>query len=124
MQRLVYSFILGDMLLDEYFRNAVTSQFMRLTEAWESLPSEVHTRELWPQVPLGSTLSRLWVDYLAADFDTEVLCQEVSSYPPGLVIEVAKICVREQRMDWRLRKPRNRGKCYYHEHKDESDKCT
>lgn len=120
--RLIDVYSLGDMLQDDGFRNAVVDDIIRFSEATNSLPSGLWIHGIWDLVPRRSKLARLLVDYYAADYTC--FSEDVEKIPESFVREIAKVCVEERAMLLDKRKPRNRPKCFYHDHKSKTDECA
>lgn len=123
LERLTDAYLLGDMLQDVKFRNALVDEVMALVEALKWLPDVEALEDTWDRLPHGSTMAKLWVDYVASDCKEETFEQNSLRYPASFVREIAIICIREQKMKLSGRKPYNRARCYYHEHKEAKDKC-
>lgn len=122
--RIVDSYVLGDMLRDSRFANALVDEFARLVEGSNLLPSHENIiSAIWLKLPQGSTIGRLLVDYFAVDYDPDLFADDIDRYPADMIKEIAKAGVRDSRTPWKERLPENRGKCFYHEHNDESKKC-
>lgn len=121
--QLVDACTLGDMLQDTKFCNAVVDEMVVFTEATNSIPHVSQIENLWGKLLHSSKMAKLLVDYFAADHDPNTFVRNAARYPPGFVLEIAKSCVLEQKMPVNDRKHRHRPKCFYHEHKDENDKC-
>lgn len=120
---LVDAYILGDYIQDEAFRNAVVDEMQRAINERSKMFNVNTTSYLWNNVQHDSKLGRMIVDYCAADFRPEAFVRNVELYPQSFVIEIAKISVLESDMSRVERKPRNRPKCYYHDHEKEHGKC-
>lgn len=67
---------------------------------------------------MGSTLTKLCVDYIIVDLCEEEFNKALPEYPPALVVEMAKASVRDRELSKRRREPAGRDRCFYHEHKD------
>lgn len=125
MPLLINCYVLGDMLLDFTFCNTVTDETLRVGEVLNLVPRPEHVQQMWEKVPHGSNHCRLYVDTLAVHCLPDYYDRAVADYPPEFVMEIAKVCVREgDTMLSRERYPANREKCYYHEHRDETDGCA
>lgn len=122
-EHLVDAYGLGDFLQDRKFRNAVVDEVQEAVEEFGSLNDDALLFYSKGRVSMRSRLGKMIVDYYATDLDLLAFERDVETYPVEFVIEVAKVCVREQVMDLDERKPANRPKCYYHEHVDAEDAC-
>ena len=76
---------------------------------------------MWLYVPQRSTIARLLVDYYAADHDEELFISEAHLYTSSFILEIAKAGVRDRLMKVDERLPKNRGKCFYDDHKDDEN---
>ena len=124
VSRLLNAYVLGDMLLVTRFCNAITDEMVVFIDATRFLPTLGQIHEVWERVPHGSKFARLWVDYITVETIPEHFEKQVEGYPPEFVVEIAKVCKKEEEMALELRAPGNRPKCFYHEHKDDEDKCA
>ena len=121
--RLIRAYSLGDMLQDVMFCNMVFDEMVDLSESTGKVPSHRKIHEMWDTICQTSKFAQLWVDYLVTDMHAEAFVKHLDVYPVGFVKQIAKVCVEQQSTEVDKRKPRNRTTCYYHDHKDEADKC-
>lgn len=117
-------YVLGDFLNSAQFCNTLVDELLASAEATKKIPGPRIVLHFAGELRLTSTLGRLLIDSVATEVTKEVFMKNVDSYATAFVIEVAKVCVMERNMTLDERQPRNRPKCYYHEHKDEKDKCA
>ena len=120
---LIDAYCLGDYLEDSHFRTAVVDEVKHAIEESNYFVLDANVFYLWEHVRHDSQLARMMIDYIAADLNVKPFEKYVSTFPATFVMEIAKICVREYNMAYKDRKPRNRPKCYYHEHKGKKDQC-
>lgn len=114
-------FYLGDFLSARRFCNTVVDELKTCFETTFTLPQARFTES--QNFRLSSILGRLVVDYVAAEMSEEDFIKDIKHYPAAFITEVAKVSLRERMMPEEERLPKNRPKCYYHEHKDDRDKC-
>jgi hypothetical protein len=120
---LIDAYRLGEYVHDHLFRNAVVDEMQALVNTTRIVLNAKKTAYFWDSVSHSSTLAKLMVDYWASDHDPGSFDNAVAHLPHDFLMEIAKIGVREKHMKDNSRRPRNRPMCYYHEHKDEADKC-
>lgn len=117
------SYVLGDYLGDRPFCNALIDEAIKLAEGIELLISTTLIESACKKLPVDSTYVKLCADYYATDYGKAKFEEEAKKMPAEFVLKIATTSVWERDMSNIDRKPRNRPKCYYHNHRDESDKC-
>ncbi len=121
--QLAHCYIQGDMFGDERYCNAVIDEHIQLAEGTRYLPGRPYLYRVWHILPQNSKMRGLIVDYTATELVQELFLEEAASYPSDFVLEIAKACVRERGQKNEERKPTERGKCFYHEHKSGQGNC-
>jgi hypothetical protein len=120
---LIDAYCLGDYLEDSKFRNAVVDEVKHAVEESNKLQIEPNVTYLWDHVRHDSKLAKMMIDYFATDFSLDNFEKEAGSFPPDFVMEMARVSVRDYKMTHKDRRPKNRPKCWYHEHSNKKDKC-
>lgn len=113
---LLDAYAAGDYLQDRTLRNAVIDEFRSLIEGTDEVLDQENVIYFWDIVRQDSKLSGLIVDYYSADYNPDLFDLRVAHFPVGLTVAIAKKYVRDKQTDFSSRKPRNKPKCYYHEH--------
>lgn len=129
LHSLINAYALGDVVADTSFRNAVVDKARDMLIPPHPkrvvLPGFREITELYCRVPRRPKLSRLfvdiWVFYLA---DGASFAKHLQDIPTDFVAEVASICMEERTMRFADREPTRRSRCFYHEHRNDSDKCN
>ena len=120
---LIDAYTLEEYVQDHLFRNAVVDETFRAITGTKLIIGKTNLPYLWEHVAHKSTLVKLLVDFYASDYNVDAFDKTVMHLPHEFLVEIARIGVRERGMTEGSRRPRNRPKCYYHEHKDGVEKC-
>lgn len=112
---LVSAFILGDMLNDAWFTNAIVDEFVLLSSSCTLIPAqaiELAWQSLMPQWGLMGAI----MDAVAVQMTPSCFKSCAAELPPAFVIEVAQACFRDRNMAPSARGIFNRARCFYHDH--------
>ena len=123
-QDMADAYVVGDMLRDSGFCNSVVDELISVAETHARLPGNTVASEIWQKVPPGSAMRRLLVDYFTFDCSEEVVSKAVEIFPADLVKEIAKAGFRDISLSGKDKRPKNRPKCFYHDHTDAAKKCA
>ena len=80
--------------------------------------------EYWPRLPERSGVRRLLVDLEVYFGEEERFKDHAKGWPTEFLMDVAEACMEDHPRDRQGRCPETRDRCYYHQHRDESDKCS
>ena len=120
----VKCYVLGDMIGDRKFRNAMIDCYFTLCKETSTIPSR-YTNDIFNSVP-HLKLFQLLVDGLAFSLDIEDYAARHESFVQEVHKAVALVSVKEQRLDRKEKQftAKGKGPCYYHEHVDGEGKCV
>lgn len=122
---LIEVYVLGDMLQDASFRNAITDKVLNVIKCTGEDPRQSHVQLLYSKIPLPTKMSRLFADaYFVTQYNGSTFAEMVPLLPPAFVAEFACACVEDRDMTKLARIPCRRPKRFYYDHKDGSKKCT
>jgi hypothetical protein len=118
----ISAYSLGDMLQAPECCNKLIDEILPILT--KRLGDSKQIKKLWDTVPHNSKLTRLFVDCWAiGSFSPGGLRQEIPYLPQGFVNELACVGNEERYKDSSQRHPAEKGRCFYHHHRDDADKC-
>jgi hypothetical protein len=121
---LVDAYALGEMVQDAGFRNGLVNELIKAVEGFSVIPSATTVSGMWIKVSEGSKLARLMVDYwCSCNYSKKPYRDSRAGLPSGFMAEMAAVSVEEIDTGRAKRRPINRPKCFYHDHKTDADKC-
>ena len=124
--RIVQSYILGDMLVDDKFCNALIDSYFELARetGHKARPDEVNLA--FERLSQRSGLRFLLVHQEAfeAAYDNEGIEEKLDLLLPEVWREVAKESMKYRDLSLGEKKPSKRGKCFYHKHNGSQESCA
>ncbi|KAK3715691.1 hypothetical protein LTR37_006916 [Vermiconidia calcicola] len=122
--RLIRSYILGDMLQDYKFCNVVIDAWFDLFEGTLQIPHHDNINLIFDTFPETSKLRQLITHELAFDTMPETYKDQNDRYNPQVWKAIAEMSVTEADIAHDLKKPKTRGKCFYHVHAEGEARCS
>ena len=122
--RLIRSYILGDMLQDTQFCNALISSWFSLVEETKRIPSSDKVNQIFESLPETSKLRQLVTHEIAYGLNVDDFKKDLESYSPGVLSAIAEVSVTERHLSNESKKPRTRGRCFYHIRAEGEAECA
>lgn len=121
----INAYALSELLQDAKFRNEVMDELVFMVEKTGCGVFLSIIIGACKRTTIGSKLIRYLVDMVAtSSFDEGLDRKEYyRDLPFDFLVELTDVCHTERYLDIWTRLPRNRARCFYHYHKDESNKC-
>lgn len=120
-KNLIQSYVLGNFLADDVFCNDLINAYFDLRSATKTRPKTEHCNIAFEELPANSNLRLLLVHHVAFSVNYGCLSNDIKEFHPEMVQEVALASVQGRRKE--KQKPWDRGRCFYHIHKDGDKKC-
>ena len=118
---LIDCYVLGDMLGDRTFRNALVDAWFGIVKELRLIPSSDDTNKIFRSLPELSKLRQLITEALYTLTDDSYRANE---YEPDLFKAMADAAVKDRFILLGDKTPAGRGRCYYHDHVEGEGKCA
>ncbi|KAK5132464.1 hypothetical protein LTR08_009075 [Meristemomyces frigidus] len=115
---------MGDFLEDRNFSNALVDELLSVMRPGGRVPQPPLIQTAYDMLPHKCGLCRLLVDFYSCYAKGAWFEHHADQIPTEFMTDIAMAAIRERQMALRDRFPMNRERCFYHEHKDDTDKCT
>lgn len=122
--RLVACYLLGDMIGDRKFRNALVDSWFALFAETNVVVTAKNVHIIFSKLPVTSKLRQLAVHELAFDFNFEGFEATLPNYSLEVVRAIAAAAVKHSHDPDNAMTPKQRGRCFYHEHEEGEGKCS
>ena len=122
IMRLSQSYVLGDMLGAPQLCNALIDSWFDLFAETRLAPSYEEVNFVAESLPETCPLSRLSIHQMAFGLKLESFRSTLDKFTPKVIKEIARVAV-EEADNASHKRPKGRGRCFYHVHADSEKRC-